>query len=117
MIAAAGVKTVLLTVLVGTLAACDQDSGQTQTLDVEEQSPSPAGTETGLSDLIDQYRQQIMNIPGVVGMGIGKCAQSPDKMCVLVYAKTDEWPSELPRRLDGYEVELKKTGGDFRPLR
>ena len=69
----------------------------------------------GAGEIIAQHREAIMKMPGVVGLAVGQCRSHAADVCVLVYVKSDKWPENLPRRLDGYDVELVETGGEFRP--
>lgn len=50
-----------------------------------------------------------MRLPGVVGVGIGRCAGAP---CIKVMAanSSPELTARLPARLEGYAVELQITG-------
>ena len=64
-----------------------------------------------LKEVFDRHRTRILQIESVVGVSIGLSRTEPGEPCILVYAKTDDWPAELERDLEGYRVELVKTSG------
>ena len=64
-----------------------------------------------LKQVIERHRARVMQLPGVVGMAVGLCKASPRKRCIQVYVTGGNWPEGLPRRLDGYSVELVRTSG------
>lgn len=64
-----------------------------------------------LQEVIERHRKRLLKIDGVVGIGAGAPASDPNRRCIIIYASVDDWPSELPRELDGYEVELHKSSG------
>lgn len=68
-----------------------------------------------LKDVIERHRTQLMQLSGVEGIAAGLCKSEPQKRCIQVFVRTDDWPEGLPHQLDGYEVELVKTSG-FRAL-
>jgi hypothetical protein len=49
-----------------------------------------------------------MNIPGVVGVGIGKCNKIP---CIKVYLEKETPESKnIPKQLEGFKVDVEITG-------
>lgn len=63
-----------------------------------------------LKDVQARHEKQIMNIPGVVGMGIGRSPEG--QLLVEIYVKkhTAELESHLPKTLDGANVRIVETG-------
>ena len=71
---------------------------------------------TNLKATLDKHRDSIMKIPGVVGVGVGLSPTESNKPCILVYTTTSQWPSDLPRQLDGHDVEVVRKRKGFRAL-
>lgn len=57
----------------------------------------------------ERYEPWIMNFPGVVGTGIGDCQGTP---CIKVYIKekTPALEQQLPKRLEGLQLDIEVTG-------
>ena len=64
--------------------------------------------------VLEAHRKRLMEIPGVVAVSFGLSPRDPLKRCILVHATTDDWPTELPRSLDGFDVEVVRVPGGFR---
>lgn len=66
-----------------------------------------------IQEVKDAHTERWMRLPGVVGVGIGRCE---DEACirVLLSRPSPEAEQEIPDRVDGYRVELEVTG-PFRP--
>jgi len=64
-----------------------------------------------LQQVIQRNRKRLMMIKGVEGVGAGAKTADPQERCILVYTNVDHWPADLPRQLDGYEVEIQRTSG------
>ncbi len=58
-----------------------------------------------LKQVIQENRDEIMKIPGVVGIAAGLSRSGSGKKCILVYITTNEPPDGLPLQIDGYAVE------------
>ena len=56
-----------------------------------------------------QHESSIMNVPGVVGVGIGECEGEPC-IRVLVEDRTPELESRIPKELEGFKVDIEATG-------
>lgn len=67
-----------------------------------------------IEEVFADHHDEIMDIPGVVGTGIGECAGRP---CIRVFVaqKTPAVTARIPDRLEGHPVEVEETG-EFRPL-
>jgi hypothetical protein len=83
----------LLVLVLGT-AACASDRPP-------EQSPADA--------VKQRHEAELMSIPGVVGVGVGKC---DEQACikVLVERETPELAAAVPADLEGVPVEVEEIG-------
>lgn len=63
---------------------------------------------------LERHTKELMAIPGVVGVGEGRCNDEP---CIKVYVtgKTPEITGKIPTRLEGFPVSVEMTG-EFKPL-
>ena len=70
------------------------------------QQPTPTRP---IAEVFAAHSDSLMRLPGVVGVGIGRCGSAP---CIKVMAaySSPELTARLPARLDGYAVELQVTG-------
>ncbi len=66
-----------------------------------------------IDEVLGDYTPRWMSIPGVVGTGIGKCADQPC-IRVMVAKKTPELVEKIPSKVEGYVVDIVETG-TFRP--
>ena len=64
--------------------------------------------------ILEAHRKRLMEIPGVVAVSFGISPTDPLKRCILVHATTEGWPNDLPRTLDGLDVEIVRVPGGFR---
>jgi hypothetical protein len=62
-----------------------------------------------IEEVINEHTQELMSIPGVVGVGRGLCNNNP---CIKVYIikKTPDLDKKIPNVLDGYKVMIEVTG-------
>jgi hypothetical protein len=62
-----------------------------------------------IRDVIKEHTEELMSIPGVVGVGQGLCDNTP---CIKVYIikSTPELDRKIPAVLDGYRVSTEVTG-------
>ncbi len=67
--------------------------------------------ELTLKQVLDRHRGRLLQIEGVVGLAVGLSGDDPAKHCIVVYARRNEPPADLPTELDGYPVELHKVAG------
>ena len=65
-----------------------------------------------IEDVLKEYTAQLMSVSGVVGVAQGLCSKEP---CIRVFVveKTDELLKQIPTEIEGYEVDIQKTG-EFR---
>lgn len=77
-----------------------------------EDAAMPYTPESEASSAIEQvkesHEQQLMAIEGVEGVGIGQ--NSIGDEAIIVYLRTADVHSRIPRTIDGYPVETKVTG-------
>ena len=67
--------------------------------------------EPTLMQVLERHRGRLLQIEGVVGLAVGLSGNDPAKHCIVVYARRNEPPADLPTELDGYPVELHKVAG------
>jgi hypothetical protein len=62
-----------------------------------------------IEEALKQHTDQLMNLPGVVGVAIG---ESEGKPCikVLIVQKTPELANKIPSNLEGFPVVVEETG-------
>jgi hypothetical protein len=67
-----------------------------------------------LEEVLRAHTDRILAIPGVVGVGEGRCDGQP---CIKVFVarKTPDLLKEIPPSLDGYPVAVEETG-ELRPF-
>jgi hypothetical protein len=67
-----------------------------------------------IEEVLKEYTDELMSIPGVVGTAQGLCNNNP---CIKVFVieKTKEIDQRIPDELDGYRVEVEETG-EFKAL-
>lgn len=62
-----------------------------------------------IEEVIKEHTEELMSVPGVVGVGQGLCDSNPC-IKVLVIEKTPEIDKKIPHVLDGYKVMIEVTG-------
>lgn len=72
-------------------------------------------TENEIREAIAKHSNELMDIPGVTGVGLGKKLSSDGNtkiLCMKIYVKelTDEMRMKVPKVIDGIETELFATG-------
>jgi hypothetical protein len=72
--------------------------------------------ELKIEDVIRNHSDDIMKIADVIGVGAGLSRSGSGKKCIIVYARSPDWPDALPRELDGYSVEIVVRTSGFRAL-
>ena len=68
-----------------------------------------------IADVLRRQTTSLMTIPGVVGTGEGR---DGDKPIIVVYVSpkiTNEDRVRIPRKLEGYEVEIREAGNVTAP--
>ena len=72
----------------------------------EERAPMPDKT---IAAVLETHSPRLMSLPGVVGVGEGRCAGAPC-VKVLVLEKTPELVERIGVVIEGYKVEVVETG-------
>jgi hypothetical protein len=69
-----------------------------------------------INDVLRQHDQELMAIPGVVGVAVGLMLDDKT-LClkVLVVSKTESLEKKIPKSIDGYPVVIEESG-EIRPL-
>jgi len=64
---------------------------------------------TDLEEVLAERTPEWMDVPGVVGTGIGLCDGEP---CIVVYvsARTPEVERGIPAQVEGHRVRIEETG-------
>ncbi len=60
-------------------------------------------------EVLKEHTEELMSIPGVVGIGQGLCNGKPC-IKVLVIEKTPELAQKIPDIIEGYQVVIEETG-------
>jgi hypothetical protein len=62
-----------------------------------------------VEDVKARHESSLMDMPGVVGVGIGECDKKP---CIKVYLEKDslELRNRIPKELEGFRVDIEVTG-------
>jgi hypothetical protein len=67
-----------------------------------------------IETVLDEHAKELMAIPGVVGVGIGKCGDTPC-IRVMVSENNETIAKNVPPRIEGHKTDIVETGG-FRAL-
>lgn len=73
------------------------------------QAGEEAAMQKPIEEVLKAHTDSLMAIPGVVGTAEGRCDGAPC-IRVLVVKKTPELEKQIPKKLDGYPVEIVETG-------
>lgn len=67
----------------------------------------PAGRKT-ITQVLAQYKQELLTVPGVLGTAIGTWEREP---CIIVFVQqeTAEIRRRVPPSLGGYAVKVEET--------
>ena len=76
---------------------------------IEKQQSVPRMLKQTIEQIQTKYQDRWMNIPGVVGIGIGAANGNP-VIKVLVVKKTMELEQRIPKEAEGYSVVIEETG-------
>ncbi|MFQ5707566.1 MAG: hypothetical protein ACE5HO_08975, partial [bacterium] len=66
-------------------------------------------TELTVKQAIEKHKDELLSLPGVVGIAEGRCDRQPC-IAVLVQKKTAELQNQIPDQLEGYPVTIKESG-------
>lgn len=68
-----------------------------------------------IKEVMEEHTEELMAIPGVVGVYIGALEDGSPCIKVMVIEKTTELERRIPNVLEGYPVLIIETG-EIRPL-
>ncbi|MGM3307992.1 hypothetical protein ACSQ6I_18790 [Anabaena sp. WFMT] len=62
-----------------------------------------------IEQIKERYESDLLNIDGVVGLGISECDNKP---CIKVYLENESpnLKQQIPEQLDGFKVDAQVTG-------
>jgi uncharacterized protein YpmS len=62
-----------------------------------------------IEQIKERYESDLLNINGVVGVGISKCEDNP---CIKVYLENESpnLKQQIPKQLEGFKVDTQVTG-------
>jgi hypothetical protein len=69
-----------------------------------------------IDDVIKQYADSLMAIPGVVGVYHGLNENGTDCLKVMVKKKSSELEGRIPKKLEGFDVVIDETG-EIKPMK
>jgi hypothetical protein len=67
-------------------------------------------TGSKVAAVLERHREELMALPGVAGVGEGRCNGKP---CIKVYVKGKETGGKIPAEIEGFPVSVEETG-EFR---
>ena len=68
-----------------------------------------------INDVMQSHTEELMSIPGVVGVYIGALGDGTPCIKVMVVKKTPELESKIPSVLEGYPLVIVESG-EIHPL-
>lgn len=76
---------------------------------VVEHQEENAMAQKAIEKVIKEHGEELMTVPGVVGMAQGLCNNKP---CIKVYVikKTPELDKKIPENIEGFPVSIEETG-------
>jgi len=98
---------ILLFIFVLSIFNCEQSKGKKQTSQMAEEIKQMS--QPTIQEVRKKYQDQIMAVPGVVGIGIG-AVDDTLVIKVLVVKKTPKLEKKIPKTLEGYQVVIQEAG-------
>ena len=68
-----------------------------------------------IKEVMEAHTEELMAIPGVVGVYIGALGDGTPCIKVMVIEKTPELEQKIPKALEGHPIVIEETG-EIRPL-
>ena len=65
---------------------------------------------TGIKDVKAKYEAQLLQMPGVVSVGIGRDESNRPAIIIGLEGPNPETESKLPESLEGYPVRVRTVG-------
>ena len=102
------VLSTLLLVLVGSACACASNQGEDRGDSVESEEV-PERTIATIQEVQEAHTPEWMQLPGVVGTGIGRCEGEP---CIRIFLSrpSPETEAAIGDRVEGHRIEFEVTG-------
>ncbi len=69
----------------------------------------------GIENVLSKHTDELMSLPGVVGVGQGVCDGGLPCIKVFVVERTPEIERNIPKQIDQFPLDIEATG-EFRPL-
>lgn len=69
-----------------------------------------------IDDVIKQYADSLMAIPGVVGVYHGLNEDGASCLKVMVKKRSGEVQQRIPKKLEGFDVAIEETG-EIKPMK
>ena len=71
-----------------------------------------ASTEVVTAQGVQQrHADELMKLPGVVGVGVGRSDDNPDQAAIVIYVDPARLRAKLPAQLDGVRTKIVSSGG------
>ena len=67
-------------------------------------------TQRDINAVKDAHVDELMALPGVVGVYVGELENHTPAIGVMVVKKTPELEQKIPKTLEGYPVKIDETG-------
>lgn len=68
-----------------------------------------------INAVLDAHDEELMEIPGVVGVAVGQLEDQTPALLVLVIEETDEIRRRVPKTIEGHPTKIMVTG-EIKPL-
>jgi hypothetical protein len=69
-----------------------------------------------INAVLTDHTDELMAIPGVVGLFVGETAEKIPCIHVMVVKKTEELEKKIPKKIEGHLVIIEETG-EIKPLK
>lgn len=63
-----------------------------------------------IKKVMDDHVDELMSVPGVVGVAIGRLEDGNPCLQILVVRAGDELKKKIPEQLEGFPVVIEETG-------
>ena len=86
----------------------------------DRRSPDTAGREVDVPErdinaVLDAHDEELMEIPGVIGVAVGQLEDRTPVLLILVIEETDEIKRRVPKTIEGHPTKIMVTG-EIKPL-
>lgn len=84
--------------------------------DRDEKGGNKTVTQRDINAVKDAHADELMAMPGVVGVYVGELEDHSPAIGIMVVKKTPELEQKIPKTLEGYPVKIDETGV-IRPMK